>query len=132
MPESAARMATLKLMLEQDIDVNARDDGSNEKISAEPGAADRFFTDLHRASGAPDHDLAAAGVAKLIAGGANSNARDADGRSPLHIACYYAHCETVRALLRAGSDPNARDNHCRTPLFYVVAGKDWARPTLLT
>lgn len=53
-------------------------------------------------------------IALLIAAGADPNARDNDGKTPLFEA---SDANTTRALLNAGADPNARNNKGQTPLF---------------
>ena len=51
----------------------------------------------------------AAAIAKLAASGANVNAREAYGRTPLHVAAFMKQRDTMKALVDAGADPNALD-----------------------
>ncbi len=52
----------------------------------------------------------------LLAAGADPDARDADGATPLHDAAAGAACaRCLCALLAAGADPRARDRRGRTP-----------------
>jgi ankyrin repeat protein len=79
-------------------------------------------------SGADDRDdlfrWAAEGAAgeieRLVAAGADPNAVDENGETPLHFACDRGQLEAVRALLLAGADPNAREEQGQTPLMYAV------------
>jgi len=69
-----------------------------------PTAAElRAYTGLHAAAAKGD----AAEIARLVAGGADPNARDRHRRSPLHVAAYRSQLEAMRALVKAGADPNA-------------------------
>ena len=51
----------------------------------------------------------------LAQSGANLEARDNDGCTPLHVAARQGSAEAVMALLAAGADPNARDRSRKTP-----------------
>lgn len=79
-----------------------------------------------------DQELNAAAVRKLIAEGADVNARGQYGLTPLHLAVRAPYTKTeplpsvdvVRALIEAGGDVNARDDHARTPLLRAVPNED--------
>ena len=52
----------------------------------------------------------------LIEGGADLDARNKDGSTPLHSASFLCYPEIVQALLDKGADKNARNNSGSTPL----------------
>ena len=49
-------------------------------------------------------------IAKLAAQGANVNAKDSRGRTPLHVAAFMKQRDAMRALAAAGADANALEN----------------------
>ena len=55
-------------------------------------------------------------VRSLLAGGVNPNIKDADGRTPLHLAAANGHQLTAGTLLKHGAKINAKDSMGRTPL----------------
>jgi len=58
-----------------------------------------------------------------LATGRNLEARDALGRTPLHIAAMFGLEEMVALLLERGADVNARDQWGATPLYRLVLMK---------
>lgn len=66
-------------------------------------------------------------IPKWIAEGADIEATDRAGRTPLHFAAQYGrNADLVRALLAAGADPGARDENRETPLHRAAAFSDKA------
>jgi uncharacterized protein len=63
----------------------------------------RSYTGLHAAAAAGDLKR----VRRLLAAGANPNARDGYSRTPCHVAAFLKRRQTMTALLRGGCDPNA-------------------------
>jgi ankyrin repeat protein len=59
-------------------------------------------------------------LAHLLAAGADPNAVDFEGATPLMYAAEVGTLELLRALLAAGADVNARDAKGRTALMYAA------------
>ena len=57
----------------------------------------------------------------LIAHGADPNARDDFGQTPLHAAAFEGELRAVKLLLQAGADPSIQDMSSETPLDQAVA-----------
>jgi ankyrin repeat protein len=72
---------------------------------------------------APNHWLNATirQVSRLMAMGADKNAKNANGETPLHIAADHGHVETVTALVMHGADKEATDANGDTPLHYAAS-----------
>jgi ankyrin repeat protein len=60
-------------------------------------------------------------VIELLKAGANPDARDSQGRTPLIEAAFGGHTDTARALLEAGADPNVRDADSWTALMEATS-----------
>src|SRR4051794_2064058 len=74
-------------------------------------------------------DADAPAVGKLIEAGADVNARDAEGNTPLILAAFYAGPPCVELLLEKGADPNAANRAGVTAL--IRAATDYEKARLL-
>ena len=63
-----------------------------------------------------DADMARAS----IAAGADVNAKDDNGATPLHLAAKFGHAEIARALIAAGADVDAKADNGETPLLHAT------------
>jgi ankyrin repeat protein len=68
-------------------------------------------TSLHAALSSPDPSFAT----QLIAAGADINARQQGGETPLHEAAFIGHVELAQLLLQRGAEAKAADDKGRTP-----------------
>ena len=57
---------------------------------------------------------------KMIAAGADVNAAQGDGTTPLHWAVYKIDLDLTRALLARGAKPNVMNNYGSSPLTEAV------------
>lgn len=55
-------------------------------------------------------------VKEALAAGAEVNAKDNCGKTPLHKAAFWGHKETVKFLIKKGAGVNAQNNEKNTPL----------------
>lgn len=59
-------------------------------------------------------------ISVLLKTGANPNSRNAQGKTPLHLAIEEGQQDTALTLIRSGADPNIRDAEGNTPLGMAV------------
>ena len=66
-----------------------------------------------------------AGLEALLAGGANQDEKDDEGRTALHFACGYGELACARVLLKHGAAVDTADNNQNTALHYAAGyGQD--------
>ncbi len=67
-------------------------------------------------------------VSQRLVYGANVNAKNHDGATPLHFAILSGHKDVAELLIAKGADINAREKHGGTPLYFaaVMGYKDVA------
>ena len=104
-PLDVADIAVIPALLDASADPNLMKSKSNTVISA-----------LRHTKPNPERLLAAANGGNLrtvviqLLVGADPNAKDAEGFTPLHYAAVPLHIKIVELLLSSGANPNARDN----------------------
>ncbi|KIW66484.1 hypothetical protein PV04_05817 [Phialophora macrospora] len=59
-------------------------------------------------------------IETLLAHGADVNAKDEQGNTPLHNATAWGNLKAVRALIQAGADPMSKNRAGWTPQFYSI------------
>jgi hypothetical protein len=65
----------------------------------------RAYSGLHAAAASGN----VAEIERLVAAGANREARDGNGRTPLHVAAYRKQYDAARTLMKRGANANALD-----------------------
>ena len=82
------------------------DPGRGRRVEVPIGGDLGRGRDLHAAAAREDADA----IRRLAAAGAYLNARDGNGRTPLHVAVFQGHRTAARTLLAAGADPALLDS----------------------
>ena len=118
-PDPAGSAAILAAAEGGDLDAVAR---LLEKDSRLAGARNADGeTVLHQAAGGRRGEEAALPIVRLVlAGGAEADALNASGQSPLLYAAYAGYGRVVELLVGKGAAVDRRDTHGRTPLEYAV------------
>ena len=78
------------------------------------------YKGLHKAA----HFRDLTSLRKLIEQGANHEARDNAGRTPLHVAAFASHEESVRVLAKAGADLNALEHRAYDIVTIAAVAND--------
>jgi ankyrin repeat protein len=90
--------------------------GKQPKRKPRPGVDEYGRTPLHNALVPLFEEVDLKEVARLLKRGADPNAQDDNGFSPLHFAAQESLPEATRFLLDAGANPNIEDSFGITPL----------------
>lgn len=62
-------------------------------------------------------------VSYLVDKGCNVNAKNKEGKTPLHFTCQYEMYDSTMLLFNKGADPNAQDNELNTPVHIAIMNK---------
>lgn len=111
----ARRLENERLRREELEEARARE----AQVAAEKAAADRRrrAEDLHAACATGERDA----VLRHLAAGADVNARDWNGRTPLMMTAFGADVEMLKLLAGKGADLNAQNASGWTALHYAAA-----------
>lgn len=70
------------------------------------------------------HNGDIAAIERLVAGGADVNARDARGRTPAHVAAFASKDDALRALAEAGAEMNALEHRAYDVVTIAAVAND--------
>ncbi|MEP4987578.1 MAG: ankyrin repeat domain-containing protein, partial [Paracoccaceae bacterium] len=70
------------------------------------------------------HDGEVGRIRRLVADGADVNARDPWGRSPIHVAAFASQDEALRVLAEAGADMNALEGQVYDAVTIAAVADD--------
>ncbi|MDB4712742.1 ankyrin repeat domain-containing protein [bacterium] len=123
---------TVRLLLANGADVNAKDGGGETPLDLAIQQQKTEIAELLRKhggkSGAIDSIYIAASVGNIeavkqhLATGADVNAKDKFGSTPMHTAARFGQNEVSELLIAKGADVNAKNNNGVTPLDTAIVG----------
>ena len=136
-----ARLEMLKSLLQHGANVETRDSGGNTPLWMAAVRGDRAAMALllaHKANPNARNKSATSGILDyliqtdrsrdvkplmqmLLTAGAEVNAREASGNTPLHVAVYYDLRDRAQLLLANKANPNAKNQDGETPLCLAVS-----------
>jgi len=92
-----------------------------KRVSFDPQLTQELIVELNKDWDNPDvsKNVDASKIKYLIERGADVEAKDNNGNTPLHLAVWSNHIETAKLLIERGADLEAKNKYGQTPL-------DWA------
>ncbi|MFC1792774.1 ankyrin repeat domain-containing protein, partial [Planctomycetota bacterium] len=116
-----------ELLLSKGADIDAKSDSGKTALSNAIGWGYTEMAELLRKHGASEslHDVATTGdidkVRRLISEGADINAKDEKGQTPLHLVALAGRTEIIELLVAKGADINVKSNTWdTTPLIAAL------------
>jgi ankyrin repeat protein len=86
-----------------------------KQVSFDPQLTQELIKEMYNSSG----DINIPKIQDLLDRGADVEAKDVDGWTPLHIVTYRNSIETAKLLIERGADVKAKDNDGWTPLHWA-------------
>lgn len=90
--------------------------GQSAPSASEVAAYDGLFRAAHEGD--------VAGIERLVAEGADVDARDSRGRTPVHVAAFASEDEALRSLAEAGADMNALEHQAYDVVTIAAVAND--------